>query len=121
MAKRRFAHLERRFDKDPSLRERYTNFIKEFMDLKHLEAVPKHQIEKTDAEVFYLPHHCVLKDSSTTTKLIVVFDASAVTTSGHSLNDCLMTGPKLQDDLFEIIIRFRFHRVALSADVAKMY
>ena len=44
-----------------------------------------------------MPHHCVLKDASTTTKLRVVFDASAKTTTGLSLNDCLMVGPKLQE------------------------
>ena len=70
---------------------------------------------------FYLPHLCVLKDSSTTTKLRVVFDASAKTTSGVALNDNLMLGPKIQKDLFEILIRFRFLKVVLSVDIAKMY
>ncbi len=51
----------------------------------------------------------------------MVFDASAVTTNGVSLNDTLMTGPRLQDDLFEILLRFRFHRVGLTADVEKIY
>ena len=32
-----------------------------------------------------------------------------------------MVGPKLQKDIFSILIRFRFHQVALSADIAKMY
>jgi hypothetical protein len=38
-----------------------------------------------------------------------------------SLNDLLMTGPKIQDDLFDIIQRFRLHRIVMSADIAKMY
>ena len=79
------------------------------------------EIEKPDNEMFYLPHHCVEKEASTTTKLPVVFDASAITTSGTSLNDILLTGPRLQDDLFEILLRFRFHRIGLTADVEKMY
>ena len=61
------------------------------------------------------------KADSTTTKLRVVFDGSAKTESGASLNDNLLVGPKIQDDLFNILNRFRFHRIALSADVAKMY
>ena len=68
-----------------------------------------------------MPHHCVIKDASTTTKLRLVFDASAKTTTGRPLNDCLMVGLKLQDDLFSILIRFRFFKFALSTDVAKMY
>ena len=70
---------------------------------------------------FYLHHHCVLKEDSTSTKLCVVFDASAKTTSGFSPNDCLLVGPKLQNDLFNILVRFRFVKVASSAVVAKMY
>ena len=34
---------------------------------------------------------------------------------------CLLVGPKLHDDLINILVRFRFFKIALSADVAKMY
>ncbi|XP_058816945.1 uncharacterized protein LOC131680243 [Topomyia yanbarensis] len=70
---------------------------------------------------YYLPHHAVLKPDSTTTKLRVVFDASCKTSTGVSLNDALMVGPVVQDDLLDIILRFRLHRYAIVADVAKMY
>ncbi|GFS38359.1 uncharacterized protein TNIN_392731 [Trichonephila inaurata madagascariensis] len=56
----------------------------------HMELVPKHDYTKREA--YYLPHHAVLRDSSTT-KLRVVFDASQPTT-GHSLNDLLMVDPE---------------------------
>ena len=62
----------------------------------------------------------MFKDS-TTTKLRVVFDASSKSPNGYSLNDCLLLGPRLQADVFDILIRFRLHQYALSADVAKMY
>ena len=81
----------------------------------HLEQAPQ-----TSSLCYYLPHHCVFKDS-TTTKLRVVFDASSKSPNGNSLNDCLLLGPRLQDDVFDILIRFRLHQFALSADVAKMY
>ena len=88
----------------------------------HLEPVPPADLVLPDSKHYYLPHHCVFKEASTTTKLRVVFDGSAKTEpKGPSLNDTLMVGPKIQDDLFDIILRFRLHRVALSADVAKMY
>ena len=81
----------------------------------HLEEAPQ-----TSGLCYYLPHHCVFKDS-TTTKLRVVFDASSKSPYGNSLNDCLLLGPRLQDDVFVILISFRLHQYALSADVAKMY
>ena len=88
-----------------------------------MEKIPEAEIPIASSKTFYLPHHCVLKESSPTTKLRVVFDASAKTASRVSLNDNLMLSPKTQKDLLEILIRFRFrfHKVALSADIAKTY
>lgn len=68
----------------------------------------------------YLPHHPVLKQSSTT-QVRPVFDASRETSNGIALNDMLITGPKLQDDLFNILVRFRTHKIAFTADIEKMY
>ena len=65
--------------------------------------------------------HGVTKESSTTTKLRVVFDASAQTTTSLSLNDTLSTGPTLHPTLETILLRFRSHQVAISADISKMY
>lgn len=63
----------------------------------------------------------MIKESSTSTKLRVVFDASCKTRSGISLNDCVMVGPTIQKELFDIIVRFRQHRFVLTGDVVKMY
>ncbi|GJQ65267.1 hypothetical protein Trydic_g22045 [Trypoxylus dichotomus] len=70
---------------------------------------------------YYLPRHGVFKESSLTTKLSVVFDASAPSSSGFSLNDIQLVGPTIQDDLFSSLIRFRQHTYVVSADIAKMY
>lgn len=78
-------------------------------------------INSQDSDGFYLPHHAVIKSSSNTTKLRVVFNGSLKTNSGLSLNDILMTGPTIQDDLFLLLIRFRFYIYVLLADVEKMY
>ncbi|UYV65036.1 hypothetical protein LAZ67_3002885 [Cordylochernes scorpioides] len=73
-----------------------------------------------DHKAFYLPHHPIIKEKSSTTKLRVVFNASSKTT-GYSLNDILHTGPKLQKDIFPLLLRFRSHPIAISADITKMY
>ncbi|XP_050476640.1 uncharacterized protein LOC126866748 [Bombus huntii] len=61
----------------------------------------------SDDNGYYLPHHGVTKASSQTTKLRVVFDRSAPSTTGTSLNDTLYTGPKLQEDLFSPYLAIR--------------
>ena len=49
--------------------------------------------------VYYLPHHAVIRHDKQSTKLRVVFDASAKT-NGPSLNDCLHSGPKFNQKNF---------------------
>ena len=66
----------------------------------------------------YLPHHAVIRHEKETTKLRVVFDASA-RGEGQSLNDCLHVGPKFHQKIFEILVRFRSYRYAFIADIEK--
>lgn len=84
-----------------------------------MERVDETEIEKLPQ--CYLPHHAVFKPESTSTKLRVVFDASAATTNGRSLNSLLLTGPRLQDKLSSILLRWRTYRIALCADIEKIY
>ena len=75
----------------------------------------------SETMINYLPHHPVFCTNKVTTKCRVVFDASSKNENGVSLNDCLLPGPALQPNLVSIIIRFRLHRVALMADIRKMF
>ncbi|XP_022828982.1 uncharacterized protein LOC111358223 isoform X2 [Spodoptera litura] len=115
MAKKRFLNLELKLNKNPKLKESYTRFIEEYKELGHLSEVDRPRFGN------YLPHHCVLRENSETTKLRVVFDASAKTSSGKSLNDIQAVGPVVQSDLFSILLRFRGHRFVLLGDIEKMY
>ena len=65
--------------------------------------------------------HAVRKDSSTTTKVRAVFDASAKSSTGVSLNDTLMVGPTVNSPLMDVLLCFCTHRVALVADISRMY
>jgi len=60
-------------------------------------------------------------EDSSTTKLSVVFDESAASSSGYSLKHVLMAGPVIQPKLFQILLRFHSHPVAITGDICKMY
>lgn len=101
-ARRRYGALQRRFDKNPSLKMQYDAVLEEYLTLGHMELV-------TNSPPFqcFLPHHAITKESSTTTKVRTVFDASAKTSSGLSLNDCLCVGPVIQPELFDLLSSWR--------------
>ena len=50
--------------------------IEEYFEKNHAELVPTNDLEKLASEVFYLCMHPVFKETSTTTKVHPVFDAS---------------------------------------------
>ncbi|XP_062703548.1 uncharacterized protein LOC134286002 [Aedes albopictus] len=120
IAMKRFLSLERRLTADPELKRMYRDFIHEYLQMGHMEEIVGDE-ESSALPEYFIPHHCVIKLDSTTTKLRVVFDASCPTSSGLSLNNALMVGPTVQDDIISIVLRFRFHRIAIVADVEKMY
>ncbi|KAL4099118.1 hypothetical protein QTP88_023596 [Uroleucon formosanum] len=119
IALKRFMSNENRLRVNPKLKEAYLQFINEYIELGHMEQVSDNN--ENDKPVYYIPHHAVLRDNSLTTKLRVVFDASCATDTRKSLNDILLKGPSIQDDLINIISRFRTHKYAMSADIEKMY
>lgn len=116
-ARKRLMAVDRKLATDSNLRQLYTEFLTEYEQLGHMEEV----ITTNTEGLVYLPHHGVLKPDSTSTKLRVVFDASAPTSTGVSLNDTMPHGPTIQPTVFLILLRFRFHKVALCADIQKMY
>ena len=116
---RRFLSLERSLNQKGCFQE-FDTVMQEYFDLGHAEAVPTQDMEKPP-ELTYLPMHAVYKRSSTTTKIRAVFDASAKSATGVSLNDTLLVGPTLHPPLVDVLLRFRMHQVALTADVSKMY
>lgn len=117
-ALRRFYSLERRLLQNSTLYTEYANFMKDYLLSGHMEIVDRTSI--TDM-TYYIPHHCVVNPNSTTTKLRVVFDAAAKAPQGQSLNDTLLIGPKLQADIFTILLNFRSHTYVFTADIKQMY
>ena len=56
-------------------------------------------------KVHYLPHHSVVRQGKTTSKLRIVYDTSDRST-GPSLIDCLYMGPSFGQSIFDILLRF---------------
>ncbi|XP_011339965.1 uncharacterized protein LOC105280839 [Ooceraea biroi] len=77
--------------------------------------------EMTGKALWFMLHQPVLRLDSITTKLRVVFDASAKSDNDNSLNDTLLTGPNLQNDLLHILLRYRTHRYVITGDIAMMF
>lgn len=113
IALRRFFGLERKLEANPDLKQFYIDQMREQIELGYMQLVTRPT--DTNAMVYHIPHHNVKK------KPRVVYDASCRTNHGLSLNDIQMNGEKLQKDLFEIIRRFRRHRIAICADIRKMF
>ncbi|KAH0817148.1 hypothetical protein GEV33_005643 [Tenebrio molitor] len=120
MAIKQFKRLETRFAANEQLHLEYDNFLKEYLQLKHMEIVGSDELFTSAA--YYLPHHPIIKQSSFTTKTRVVFNASFKAGGGElSLNDNLFTGPNLQKDIFSLLLKCRVHKILLSADITKMF
>ena len=101
--------------------EQFLGVVHEYFYLGHVEPIPQADLKKALQEVFYLPMHAMRKESSTTIKLRVVFDTSAKTKSGTSLNDVLLVGPTVHSPLLDVLMKFRHHRVAMTTEISKMY
>ena len=110
-----FKGLKRKFRRNPDMKAQYAKFMAE--PLNHMSKISSQVSQKT----YFLPHHCVYKLDSTLKKLRAVFDGSAKTTTGLSLNGILYTGPTIQPKLVSTLLRFRCFKVVLSGDICKMY
>lgn len=115
IATRRLHALENRLLKNQDLKNTYSSIIREYLELKYLELVSPADPEKDNC--YFVPHHCVVKPEKTR----IVYDASAKTQQGFSLNDHLLIGEKLQKDIVFILMNFRVHNVVFTCDIKSMF
>ena len=76
--------------------------------------------DKHPTRIHNLLYHAVVRQEKETTKVRIGYDASA-RAQGPSLNDCLHTGPKFNQKILEISLRFRSFPVAWTADIEKAF
>ena len=102
LALKRLNCLQRKFSKDEHFYEMYETFI--------ADMIAKGYARKADnngksGKTWYIPHHGVVHPAKPG-KVRLVFDCSAEYT-GTSLNNQLITGPDLTNQLVGVLKRFR--------------
>ena len=114
---KRLESLVRKLEKQGEL-ERYDNIIKDQLT----QGIVEHAEEEVEGREFYIPHKAVLRDNAESTKMRIVYDASArATATSPSLNECLETGPPLQNQLWSVLTRNRFYPVAIAGDIKQAF
>ena len=104
--------LVQRLDKQPEFYDKYEENIKE----------QEKEGKKSTAKEFYLHHRTVVKQSAESSKIRIVFYASAkADDQSPSLSDCLETGPSLQNLIWDILVRNRMQAVILSGDLKQAF
>ena len=121
LAWQRFQSLWKSLHKNSDVLKMYNYVMEEQINLGFVEEINTQNDHLSTNKIHYLPHHAVTKQSLTT-PLRVVFDCSAKVSKNHpSLNDCLITGPPMLNELASILLRFRLNSFACSADIAKAF
>ena len=100
--------------------ETYDDIIREHQKAGIVETVDRNV--NCQSKEFYMSHKAVIRESAQTTKVRIVYDASAKPNSNTPLlNDCLETGPSLQNFLWDILVRTRLRPVLLCGDIEKAF
>ena len=114
----RLASLVRKLQRDPELFDEYDNIIQQQLEqgiIERVTADPK-------GREFYIPHKPLVRRLAESTKTRIVYDASAKgSEKSPSLNDCLETGPPLQNLMWNVLVRNRFMPVALTGDMKQAF
>ena len=118
-SKNRLTALIYRLQQKPDVLKSYDDVIQDQLENGVIEKVNREE-SPAPSKVYYLPHREVIRLDKETTKLRVVFDASAKS-NGTSLNNCLCVGPPMSSLLYNILLRFRIHETALMADIEKAF
>jgi hypothetical protein len=107
-----------RIFKQPGGREKYEECINDWKRKGYVEEVQE-DVWANEMSLYW-PHFAVVREDKTTTKMRIVLDGAA-RWKGFSINDALSAGPNLIADLTSIMVRLRWHLVAVSADIANMF
>ena len=114
---RRLSSLTRKLQRI-NLTDEYDAIVREQLQNNVVEVAPEEIVGKE----FYIPHKAVIRATAETTKIHIVYDASArATPESPSLNECFYPGPPLQNKLWDILVRQRAYPIAITVDILKAF
>lgn len=119
LAKCRLKCLTKKLSQDPAILKKYDEILQDQLQKGIIEKVDEHTTEGKIKH--YVPHHAVITPQKATTKVRIVYDASAKMKKQKSLNECLYRGPVMLEDLCLLLIRMRMWKVAVVADIEKAF
>ena len=120
LRQRRLQSFLKRLSQKPEQLEEYDRVIKDQLDKGIIERVDQSEKTQPCHLIHYLPHHYVVREDKSTTKLHIVNNALARKNWPPSI-DCLHTLPPLTPDILEILIRFSVQPIAIVADIEKAF
>ena len=115
LCRKQLSGLQKRLRCNPKELREYDPVIQDQLSQGIVETIEEPAKYKT-VRTHYLLHQRVVQQDKQTTKLRVVYSASAKT-DGPSLNDCLYTSPDFGQNILDILLRFQLHQFALVRDV----
>ncbi|KAK3739937.1 hypothetical protein QZH41_015978, partial [Actinostola sp. cb2023] len=119
MAEKRLKSTERRLKRDETLADKYCAIIDDYVNKGYAKKLSPKEASMPTSKQWFLPHHPVL-NANKPGKVRIVMDAAAKH-DGVSLNDKLLIGPDLLNNLVGVLLRFREERVGVSADIEAMF
>ncbi|XP_065182497.1 uncharacterized protein LOC135813325 [Sycon ciliatum] len=120
LSHKRLLSLTNKIEKVPDVFSEYARVMAEQLATGVIEEVPANEVGEV-GEVHYIPHQAVVRKDKATTKVRVVYDASAHAGKNPSINSCLHSGPNLLEHIPDILLRFRCYPVALTGDIEKAF
>jgi hypothetical protein len=119
LAKGRLNSCVKKLVKAPELLQKYDAIIQDQLNKGIIEKIDE---TMNEGKLHYTPHHAVITPQKTTTKVRIVYDASAKTIKEFSsLNESLYRGPVLLEGLCGLLIRFRTNKIAIVSDIEKAF
>ena len=119
LAEARLKHLKVRLQREPELLLKYRKVMDDYLAKGYAVKLTEEEVKKSGPKTWYLPHHPVSSPNKPG-RIRVVFDAAAKF-GDTSLNENLLQGPCLTNDLTGVLIRFREEQSAFTADVEAMF
>ena len=118
-AEARLQSLKRKLKRDENIHRKYREFMENLIQKGYARKMTEEEALRRSQRTWYLPHHGVFHPQKQG-KIRVVFDVASLH-NGVSLNNQLLQGPDLTNNLLGILLRFRQYPKALVADIEGMF